>query len=94
MRLRSRFLVVTLALGWLDSPASLRLGLVSRPLRGPALGLASVHPGLPAYAHVSVFTVSSVMDFIACSRLMPPATASFRAAFTAWMVFIFSPVRL
>ena len=28
-------------------------GLVSRPLRGPVLGLASVHPGLPAYAHAS-----------------------------------------
>ena len=30
---------------------------------------------------------------MARSRLMPPATASFRAAFTAWMVLTRSPSR-
>ena len=72
MRLRSRFFVVTLALGWLDGPASLGLGLVSGPLCGPALGLglvsgplcgpalglAPVHPGLPACARASFLSRS------------------------------------
>ncbi len=53
-----RFLV-TLALGALFAPASLRLGLVSGPLRGPALVLAPVHPGRRTYARASAFSILS-----------------------------------
>lgn len=38
-----------------------------------------------------VLMVSSVMVFMACSMLMPPAMASFLAALTFWTILTFLP---